>query len=82
MVELAFNLLMIKGLGGYWQSGTARPASNFRAKALSTEEILYGAALCTWGADHVHQLPYIAGDPVRDWNIFLRPFGAWRVLLL
>lgn len=40
------NLLINSDLPVYRQSAQAPVASNFRAKAISTEEILYGAGLC------------------------------------
>src|ERR1700686_1279413 len=53
MAGLSGNLLMQQDLQPYSGAGLARGFSNFRAKALSTEEILYGAALCMRGQNNV-----------------------------
>jgi hypothetical protein len=47
MPALPANLLIYKDLGIQYGCTPALEDNNFRAKALSTEEILYGAALCT-----------------------------------
>jgi hypothetical protein len=53
MAGLSGNLLMQQDLQPYSDAGLAPGFSNFRAKALSTEEILYGAALCMRGQNNL-----------------------------
>jgi hypothetical protein len=50
IAELSANFLIHNDLRLYGGAGETPVATNFRAKAIPTEEILYGADSCMWGA--------------------------------
>ena len=56
----ACNLLINHELEPAWLCTPAPVASNFRAKPICTEEILYGADLCTWRGERGNHLALIA----------------------
>jgi hypothetical protein len=54
------NLMNKNELHQTWLGSLAPADTDFRAKALSTEEILYGAFLCTWRTKRGDNLAFIA----------------------